>query len=54
MRKILDRFDAQWHREDVGVVTTVIDVPSLRDLSMTREMYRQIHGVARQVMGVVG
>ncbi len=54
MRKILDRFGAHWHREDLGVVTTVIDVPSLRDLSMTREMYRQIHGVARQVMGVVG
>ena len=54
MRKILDRFDAQWQREELGVVTTVIDVPALRDLSMTREMYRQIHGVARQVMGVVG
>ena len=54
MRKILDRFGAQWHREDVGVVTTVIDVPSLRELSITREMYRQIHRVARQVMGVVG
>ena len=54
MRKILDRFGAQWQREDLGVVTTVIDVPALRDLSMTREMYRQIHGVARQVMGVVG
>ena len=54
MRKILDRFGAQWHREDLGVVTTVIDVPALRDLSITRELYRQIHGVARQVMGVVG
>ncbi len=54
MRKILDRFGAQWQREELGVVTTVIDVPALRDLSMTREMYRQIHGVARQVMGVVG
>jgi len=54
MRKILDRFGAQWHREDVGVVTTVIDVPALRDLSITKELYRQIHGMARQVMGVVG
>ncbi len=37
MRKILDRFGAQWQREDLGVVTTVIDVPALRDLSITRE-----------------
>ena len=27
MRKILDRFGAFWHREDLGVVTTVVDVP---------------------------
>ena len=32
MRTILDRFGAQWHRDDLGVVTTVIDVPALRDL----------------------
>ncbi len=54
MRKILDRFGADWHREDVGVVTTTIDVPALRDLSMSREMYREIHSVARQVMSTVG
>jgi protein lysine acetyltransferase len=54
MRKILDRYGAQWQREDVGVVTTVIDVPALRNLPITREMYRQIHGVARQVMNAVG
>ncbi len=54
MRKILDHFGAQWQREDLGVVTTVIDVPALRDLSMSRELYREIHGMARQVMGAVG
>ncbi len=27
MRAILDHFGADWHREDLGVVTTVIDVP---------------------------
>ena len=54
MRKILDRFGAQWEREDLGVVTTVIDVPALRDLSISRELYREIHSVARQVMGAVG
>ena len=54
MRKILDRFGAHWEREDLGVVTTVIDVPSLRDMSMSKDLYREIHGVARQVMGAVG
>jgi protein lysine acetyltransferase len=54
MRKILDRFGADWHRDDLGVVTTVIDVPPLRDLSISRELYRQIHSMARQVIGAVG
>ena len=27
MRKILDHFGAVWHRDDLGVVTTVVDVP---------------------------
>ena len=53
MRKILGRYGAHWQREDLGVVTTVINVPALRDLSMTRELYREIHSVARQVMGAV-
>jgi protein lysine acetyltransferase len=50
MRRILDRYGAHWEREDQGVVTTVIDVPALRDLSITSERYREIHSVARQVM----
>ena len=54
MRKILDRFGADWQREDLGVVSTVIDVPALRDLSITREIYREIHGMARQVMSAFG
>ncbi len=54
MRKILDRFGANWRREDLGVVTTVIDVPALRDLPISRELYREIHGVARQVISAVG
>ena len=54
MRKILDRFGAHWQRDDLGVVTTVIDVPALRDLSISRDLYREIHSMARQVMGAVG
>jgi CRP-like cAMP-binding protein len=54
MRAILDKFGAHWEREDLGVVTTIIDVPALRDLSISRDSYRQIHSMARQVMGAVG
>lgn len=54
MRRILDRYGARWEREDLGVVTTTIDVPALRDLAMSPELYREIHSVARQVMGAVG
>jgi protein lysine acetyltransferase len=54
MRTILDGFGAQWQREDLGVVTTVIDVPALRDLSISRDSYREIHSMARQVIGAVG
>ena len=32
MRAILDHFRATWHRDDLGVVTTEIDVPQPKDL----------------------
>lgn len=54
MRKILDQFGAQWQRQDLGVVTTVIDVPALRDVSISPDLYRQIHSMARQAIGAVG
>lgn len=54
MRAILDRFGADWRREDVGVVTTIIAVPALPGLSISRTLYREIHSVARQVMRTVG
>jgi protein lysine acetyltransferase len=54
MRSILDRFGASWVRDDLGVITTVIDVPGLRKLSLTKDEYRQIHRVARQVIRAVG
>ncbi len=50
MRTIMDRHDAVWQREDVGVITTVIDVPGPRDLGFGREMADQIKQVARQVI----
>jgi protein lysine acetyltransferase len=54
MRKILDRYGATWQRDDLNVVITEIDVPKLRDLSITRDQYRDIHAMARQVMRTVG
>ncbi|WP_094359072.1 GNAT family N-acetyltransferase [Mycobacterium marinum] len=53
MRTIMDRHGAVWQREDVGVITTVIDVPGPRDLGFGREMAGQIRRVARQVIEAV-
>jgi CRP-like cAMP-binding protein len=54
MRAILDQFGAVWHRDDLGVVTTVIDVPRPRDLSFPPELVKQIRGTTRQVIRAVG
>lgn len=54
MRAILDRYGAVWQREDVGVITTMIDVPRRRDLSIGRDVAERIERVARQVIGAVG
>lgn len=54
MRAILDRFGAVWHRDDLGVVTTEIDVPQPKDLPFSPELTQQIRDVARQVIRAVG
>ncbi|CAM2867671.1 GNAT family N-acetyltransferase [Mycobacterium intermedium] len=54
MRTIMDRHGAVWQRDDIGVITTVIDVPGPRDLSFGRDMAEQIKRVARQVIEAVG
>ena len=54
MRAIMDHYGAVWEREDVGVITTVIDVPRRRDLVFGRDMAVQIKRVARQVIEAVG
>lgn len=54
MRAILDHFGACWHRDDLGVVTTDIDVPKPADLPFDSELVRQIRDVARQVIRAVG
>ena len=54
MRAILDRHGAVWHRDDLGVVVTTIDVPVLRDLRLTPELYREIRATARHVTTALG
>ncbi len=54
MRAIMDHYGAVWQREDVGVITTVIEVPRRRDLTFRRDVIDQIKRVARQVIEAVG
>jgi RimJ/RimL family protein N-acetyltransferase len=54
MRSIMDHYGALYERDDVGVVTTVIDVPDPRDLPLSRDMTADIKRVARQVIRAVG
>ncbi len=54
MRTIMDHFGASWQRDDIGIVTTVIDVPRLRDLPFGRDMTRKIKHVALQAIQAVG
>jgi protein lysine acetyltransferase len=54
MRAIMDHYGAVWQREDVGVITTVIDVPRRRDLGLKRDMADQIKRVARHVIEALG
>jgi len=54
MRAILDHFGAVWHRDDLGVVTTVVDVPKPSELPCSAELVQQIRAVTRQVIRAVG
>ena len=54
MRAIMEHYGAVWQREDVGVITTVIDVPRRRDPTLRRDVADQIKRVARQVIEAVG
>jgi protein lysine acetyltransferase len=54
MRTIMDHFGAFWERDDVGVVTTVIDVPDPHDLPLSRDLVAVLKHTARQVIRAVG
>jgi CRP-like cAMP-binding protein len=54
MRRILDRYGAEWHRDEQGIVTTEIAVPPLRELTIGPKFYRKISSLARQTLRAVG
>lgn len=54
MRSILDRYGAQWDRDEPGVVTTSFDVPILEDLRIDPVVSDEIRSVTRQVVRAVG
>lgn len=54
MRAILERYGAEWERADLGVVTTVFDVPELRDLHLPTGLKDAIREVARQILLALG
>lgn len=52
MRTIMDHYGATWERDDVGIVTTVIDVPD--HLPLGKGLTGRIKHVAHQVIRAVG
>lgn len=54
MRAILDRYGADWERDEPGVVTTEFDVPGPDTLRVEPSVAAQIRAVTRQVLRAVG
>jgi protein lysine acetyltransferase len=53
MRKILDHLGAEWERDDLGVVTTEVNVPPVDELPFSPELVAQIRDMTRQVIRAV-
>ncbi|WP_029370659.1 GNAT family N-acetyltransferase [Mycobacterium sp. UM_WWY] len=53
MRHILDRLGADWHRDDLGVVTTEVAVPPADSVPFPAELIEQIRDATRQVIRAV-
>lgn len=54
MRTILDRFGAEYERDEPGVVLTEFDVPDAGEFRIEPEVTEQIRAVTRQVLRAVG
>ncbi len=53
MRRILNSYGAVWEREDLGVVTTQIDVPDRGLVRLPKPLIEDIAGMARKVIRAV-
>ncbi|MGI9163285.1 MAG: GNAT family N-acetyltransferase [Mycobacterium sp.] len=54
MRAILDKFGAEYERDEPGVVLTEFDVPEPSEFGIDAEIADQIRSVTRQVLRAVG
>lgn len=54
MRAILERFGAEWERDEPGVVTTVFEVPAIDDLRIAQPMVDEIRSMTREVVRASG
>ena len=50
-RGILDRYGAEWIRDEAGVVTTTIPVPRTDQLPLDATKISEVARMARQVIG---
>lgn len=54
MRAILERFGAEWERDEPGVVTTVFEVPGAEELRVGPVMVDEIRAMTREVVRASG
>jgi RimJ/RimL family protein N-acetyltransferase len=54
MRAILERFGAQWQRDEPGVVTAEFDVPGIDDLRLDPAVVDEIRSMTREVVRASG
>jgi protein lysine acetyltransferase len=54
MRVILERFGAEWERDEPGVVTTTFEVPSIEELRIEPELAEEIRAMTRDVVRASG
>ena len=54
MRSILERFGAEWERDEPGVVTTVFEVPGIDALRIDMKMAEEIRAMTREVVRASG
>jgi len=54
MRSILERFGAEWERDEPGVVTTTFEVPNIEDLRIKPDLAEEIRAMTREVVRASG